>query len=208
MLSRALAKVARIAEFIAAMILAAIFLTFLIQIFTRYAPKIAWLAPHPIIASWMQSLVPIGWTVNLISLLWVWLIFVGCSTFVRNKDHVIFDVFFNCLSIRWRCYLGVITSVFLIAIMIYALGPTYDAIFGNRLMDLKKIQTLVMPVTGDKIPIKWLFAPIVLFMVATILRYSHRLYQLFKFGLIEGDAADISASEPKAGRPQAKGDLS
>ena len=74
------------------MILAAIFIIFLLQIFTRYAPKIAWLMPIPPIHDWMMALEPIGWTVNLISLLWVWLIFFGCAFFVRESDHVAFDV--------------------------------------------------------------------------------------------------------------------
>lgn len=49
----------RCAEFIAAMALAAIFATFLLQILFRYMP----------------FLEPIGWSVVLISLLWVFVIF-------------------------------------------------------------------------------------------------------------------------------------
>jgi C4-dicarboxylate transporter DctQ subunit len=62
-------------EFIAAMILAAIFIIFLLQIFARYSSKIAWLMPIEQVSTWMSSVEPIGWTINLISLLWVWLIF-------------------------------------------------------------------------------------------------------------------------------------
>ena len=57
-----LKRISRVAEFIAAMVLAAIFIIFLLQIFTRYAPKIAWLMPIPPIHDWMMALVPIGWT--------------------------------------------------------------------------------------------------------------------------------------------------
>jgi len=175
-----LTTVTRIAEFIAATILGAIFITFLLQIFARYAPKIAWLAPVDSLQSWMQSLVPIGWTINLISLLWVWLIFFGCSFIVRDRDHVIFDVFFNAVTPRVRRLFALATAVLLIVVMIYAFGPTYDAIFESRLMQLKKIQTLSLPITGERIPIKWLFAPILLFMVATILRYGETVYRLIR----------------------------
>ena len=72
------------AEFIAALALAAIFLTFLAQIFSRYAAEIAWLMPIAPVASWMSTMEPIGWTVNLISLIWVWLIFFGCSFSVHD----------------------------------------------------------------------------------------------------------------------------
>jgi C4-dicarboxylate transporter DctQ subunit len=37
-------------------------------------------------------------------------------------------------------------------------------------MELKKIQTLRFPVTGDKIPIKWLFAPFIIMMLALVAR--------------------------------------
>ena len=59
MVNKGLLKIVRTAEFIAAMLLAAIFITFLLQIFTRYAPKIAWLMPISNIEDWMKSLVPI-----------------------------------------------------------------------------------------------------------------------------------------------------
>ncbi|NBR38345.1 MAG: TRAP transporter small permease subunit [Alphaproteobacteria bacterium] len=203
MLLKIASKVSRTAELIAAITLAAIFVTFLLQIFTRYAPKIAWLMPLASIEAWMLSLVPIGWTVNLISLLWVWLIFLGCSFFVRDKDHVIFDVFYSALSGRWRKILAMATCLLLVAVMVYAIGPTYDAIFGSMLMNLKKIQTLRMPITGDKIPIKWLFAPVVMFMALTILRYGFRFFSLLKMGI-----AGESDSLASAGESHRKGENS
>jgi len=56
--------------------------------------------------------------------------------------------------------------------MLWSFGPMWDAIFGSRLMDLKKIQTLRIPITGDKIAIKWLFAPYVMLMVVLVVRYG------------------------------------
>jgi C4-dicarboxylate transporter DctQ subunit len=177
------------AEFIAAMALALIFITFLIQIFTRYAAKIAWMMPIPAVSDWMGTLEPIGWTVSLISLLWVWIIFFGCSFLVRERDHVTFDIFYLAMPRRGRQVLALATAIIIIATLLYSFGPTWDAIFGSRLMALKKIQTLRMPVTGDKIAIKWLFAPYILLMVAVITRYVWRLYTVIKF--------DPPGSEPE-----------
>ena len=129
MINKGLLKIIRTAEFLAAMLLAAIFITFLLQIFTRYAPKIAWLMPTSNIEDWMNSLVPIGWTVNLISLLWVWLIFFGCAFFVRQKDHVSFDIVFYALPAKFQKILTVATALIIIIAMLYSFGPTYDAIF-------------------------------------------------------------------------------
>ncbi|MEK9744543.1 MAG: hypothetical protein VW499_00645, partial [Candidatus Puniceispirillum sp.] len=105
----------------------------------------------------------------------------------------VFDVFFNAAPYGARRFLAIATGAFLIGMMIYAFGPTYEAIFDSRLMDLKKIQTLSLPITGDKISIKWLFAPIVLFMVATIIRYGVRLYRLFTASFDDNQDAGHSA---------------
>ena len=186
-MKRALREVTRVTEFIAAMALAAIFLIFLLQIFTRYAPKIAWLMPIPPIADWMSSLEPIGWTVNLISLLWVWIIFFGCSFFVRERDHVAFDIVYHAMPAGGRKILAIAGSVILIGVFAYSFLPTWDAIMGSRLMELKKIQTLRMPITGDKIAIKWLFAAYILLMVAVMSRYLWRLIETIRFGAPEGN---------------------
>ncbi|EBA16105.1 Tripartite ATP-independent periplasmic transporter, DctQ component [Roseobacter sp. SK209-2-6] len=184
-------KLSRVADFIAAMTLAAVFVTFLIQIFSRYAAKIAWLMPIPPISNWMVSLEPIGWTVNLISLLWVWIVFFGCAFIVKERDHVTFDVLYLATPRRTQRILALVSALGLIAAMLYSFPATWDAIFGNRLMELKKIQTLRMPITGDKIAIKWLFAAYILLMVTTILRYLWRLYSVARHGLPETELEEL-----------------
>ena len=199
MFERILERISRVAEFIAAMLLAAVFIIFLLQIFTRYAPKIAWLMPIQTIHDWMMALEPIGWTVNLISFLWVWLIFFGCALFVRESDHVAFDVFFQALSRSWQRYLAMATALIMVTAMLYSFGSTWDAIFGSRLMELKKIQTLRVPVTGDKIPIKWLFASYIMLMIVITLRYIWRGFMLARNALPPKDAIGAPAADGKDG---------
>jgi len=165
-------------EFIAAMILAAIFLIFLLQIFARYTSKIAWLMPNEQISNWMLTVEPVGWTINLISLLWVWLIFFGCSFVVRERDHVKFDILYRALPEHLRRIAIIVVSLITIFVLLWSFLPTWDSIFGSRLMDLKKIQTLRMPITGDKIPIKWLFASYITLMIVVILRYAWNCFEV------------------------------
>ena len=165
-------------EFIAAMILAAIFIIFLLQIFARYTSKIAWLMPIEQLSNWMLTVEPIGWTINLISLLWVWLIFFGCSFVVRERDHVTFDILYLALPDHLRRIAIIVISLIMIFVLLWSFLPTWDSIFGSRLMELKKIQTLRMPITGDKIPIKWLFAPYITLMIFVILRYAWICYEV------------------------------
>ena len=165
-------------EFIAAMILAAIFIIFLLQIFARYTSKIAWLIPIEQLSNWMLTVEPIGWTINLISLLWVWLIFFGCSFVVRERDHVTFDILYLALPDHLRRIAIIVISLIMIFALLWSFLPTWDSFFGSRLMDLKKIQTLRMPITGEKIPIKWLFASYITLMIVVILRYSWICYEV------------------------------
>ena len=162
----------RLANFALASTLAIIFITFLAQIFARYAPKLALFIPFENLALWLGSIEPIGWTVNLISLLWVWLIFLGCSLVVRERDHVVFDVFTQAMTPKWSLVCRIVVALTVVVAMLWSFTPVWDAIFGSRLMDLKKIQTLRVPITGDKIAIKWLFAPYVILMLALIVRYA------------------------------------
>ena len=95
----------------ASMILAAIFIIFLLQIFARYSSKIAWLMPIEQVSTWMSSVEPIGWTINLISLLWVWLIFFGCAFIVKERDHVTFDILYLAFPDRLRKIAIIIISL-------------------------------------------------------------------------------------------------
>lgn len=167
------------AEFIAAMTLAAIFVTFLLGIFFRYTP----------------FLEPIGWSVVLISLLWVWLIFFGCAFIVRETDHVTFDVLYLSAPPKLRKVLALITAVLMVAAMVWSFPAVWDAIFANRLMELKKIQTLRVPITGGKVAIKWLFAPFVLLMVVVMLRYLWRIYSILRFGLPETELQALTSGD-------------
>ena len=167
------------AEFIAAMSLAAIFITFLLQIVFRYMP----------------FLEPIGWSVVLISLLWVFVIFFGCSFIVREQDHVTFDVVYLTVSPPVRKILAIVTAVCVIAAMVYSFPAIYETVFANRLMELKKIQTIRVPITGGKIAIKWLFAPFVMLMVVVTIRYIWRIYTVIRFGPPETEMDLLLASE-------------
>ena len=174
---------ARGAEFIAAMALAAIFVTFLLQILFRYIP----------------FLEPIGWSVVLISLLWVFVIFFGCSFIVQESDHVTFDVIYLGAPRNVRKILALITAVIMVAAMLYSLPAVWETVFANRLMDLKKIQTIRMPITGDRIAIKWLFAPFVMLMIVVAVRYVWRIYTIFRFGPPETEMEALLSGEANTG---------
>ena len=178
-MTRFVTLLSRLAEFIAAMALAAIFITFLLQILFRYIP----------------FLEPIGWSVVLISLLWVFVIFFGCSFLVRETDHVTFDIVYLAVPTPVRKVLALITAVLMVVAMIYSFPAVWETVFANRLMELKKIQTIRIPITGGKIPIKWMFAPFVMLMIVVTARYLWRIYTVLRFGPPETEMSALLSGE-------------
>ena len=176
MLNVLMKRLSRVAEAIAATALAAIFIVFLLQIFTRYSGKLSQWMPVENLSLWMSEIEPLRWTVYLISLLWVWLIFLGCSFVVRERDHVAFDILYQAAPPRLRKIMTILGAIILIAVMLISLPATWDAIMANRLMELKKLQTLRLPITGDKIAIKWLFFPYLVLMALLIIRSISRIF--------------------------------
>ena len=176
MLNILMKRLSRLAEAIAAIALAAIFIVFLLQIFTRYSGKLSQWMPVENLSLWMSEIEPLRWTVYLISLLWVWLIFLGCSFLVRERDHVAFDILYQAAPPRLRKIMTILGAIILIAVMLISLPATWDAIMANRLMELKKLQTLRLPITGDKIAIKWLFFPYLVLMALLIIRSISRIF--------------------------------
>jgi len=176
MLNVLMKRLSRVAEAIAAIALAAIFIVFLLQIFTRYSGKLSQWMPVENLSLWMSEIEPLRWTVYLISLLWVWLIFLGCSFVVRERDHVAFDILYQAAPPRLRKIMTILGAIILIAVMLISLPATWEAIMANRLMELKKLQTLRMPITGDKIAIKWLFFPYLVLMAILIIRSCSRIF--------------------------------
>lgn len=176
MLNILMKRLSRVAEAIAATALAAIFIVFLLQIFTRYSGKLSQWMPVENLSLWMSEIEPLRWTVYLISLLWVWLIFLGCSFVVRERDHVAFDILYQAAPPRLRKIMTILGAIILIVVMLVSLPATWDAIMANRLMELKKLQTLRLPITGDKIAIKWLFFPYLVLMAVLIIRSISRIF--------------------------------
>ena len=176
MLNILMKRLSRVAEAIAAIALAAIFIVFLLQIFTRYSGKLSQWMPVENLSLWMSEIEPLRWTVYLISLIWVWLIFFGCAFVVRERDHVAFDIFYQAAPPRIRKIMAVLGAIILIAVMLVSLPATWEAIMANRLMELKKLQTLRLPITGDKIAIKWLFFPYLVLMALLIIRSCSRIF--------------------------------
>ncbi len=154
-------------ESIAAAMLAAMFATFLLQIFSRYV---------------MQT--PFGWTLELCLILWVWVVFFGNAFIVRERDHVTFDILYLTAPRRLRQALALISAAAIAIGMIYAFAPTWDYI---EWMKIRKTTTVKNPMTGSKIPLRDVFSVFALFMIVVALRYVWRFMDVLRNGPPDGD---------------------
>ncbi|CAN1532582.1 DctM TRAP-type C4-dicarboxylate transport system, small permease component [Rhabdaerophilaceae bacterium] len=96
---------------IAALMLGALFIVFLIQIATRYVFN-----------------APALWTLEACLTLWLWVVFWGGAFVLDEKDHVRFDVLYAVVGRRTQRVFALVSAVALGAGMLAALPATWSYI--------------------------------------------------------------------------------
>ncbi|MBM6593139.1 TRAP transporter small permease [Microvirga pudoricolor] len=135
---------ARRAENVAAAMLAAMFLAFLLQIVFRYVLGL-----------------PIGWTHEASAILWIWLVLWGAAVVVTEKEEIRFDIIYGSVGPRARRVMCVITAVALVTLYAISFPSVLDYV---TFMKVERTSYL-------KIRFDWLFSIYIIFVVASIVRY-------------------------------------
>ncbi len=151
----------RLTEAIAGGMLAAIFLIFLLQILLRY------------------FFTPAGWTLELIGILWVWVIFFSCAFIVRERDHVKFDIIYLSVPMRVRQVFAMLAAAAIAVGMLYSFLPTWDYI---DWMKIRKTSTVRNPFSGEKIPLRTVFSIYAVFMLVVAARYAWLFFDVMRNG--------------------------
>ncbi|WP_245624926.1 TRAP transporter small permease [Jannaschia seosinensis] len=159
----------RAAEAVAAVMMAAMFGTFLLQILVRYTGRLTWLAE----AVPLLDPVRYGWTLEFCLALWVWIVFWGGAFVVREDDHVTFDILREAVPPRLRRAFIVVGSLSIAVGLILALAPTWDRF---TILRLKKTATL-SSLFGDWIRMRDVYSIYALFLIAVPCRYLWRAWQ-------------------------------
>jgi len=139
----------RRAENVQAVLLAAMFLSFMTQIISRYVFNY-----------------PLGWTDEVSVLCWLWCVLWGAAFVLRERDEVRFDIFYSALSERARCICTVITG--LAAILLF--GIALPAVV-SYVTFLKVERSAYLGIR-----LHYLYSIYVVFSVAVIGRYSALVY--------------------------------
>lgn len=171
------------AEGVVAAMLAAMFLTFVLQIFSRY------IINHPI-----------GWTLEVCLTLWLWLVFWGCAFVVRHDEHVAFDVLYKSVRPGTRRVLALLGAAAIVVGLGISFLPTLDFI---DFLKIKKSAIL-------KIPMRTVFSIYLMFLISAIVFYAWRFINIIRSGLPEehlelGETLDTFASEDEPGDSAAGG---
>ena len=148
--TQALAKrLTRFAEFVAAMLLAAMFLAFMAQIVFRYLFNF-----------------PIGWTSELTVITWLWLVLWGAAFVVTEAEEIRFDLIYSAVSAPTRRVMAIVTAVSLLLLYGLSLPAVIDYV------TFMKVQSTAYL----KIRFDWLFSIYVIFAVAVLIRYAWILW--------------------------------
>jgi len=111
-----IAKLKRLCELISAALFAAMFVAFLIQIFTRYVLND-----------------PLSWTLEVCSITYVWIVFFASATIVDQRQHITFDLLYKSLRESRRRVLAIVSCAFIVVIFAIGLPGTIDyVLFAGR----------------------------------------------------------------------------
>ena len=135
---------ARRAENIAAAMLAAMFLAFLLQIAFRYVLGL-----------------PIGWTHEVSVILWIWLVLWGAAFVVSEREEIRFDIIYGSVGPGARRIMSIITAAALVALYLRSFPAVLDYV---TFMKVERTGYL-------KIRFDLLFSIYIVFVAASIIRY-------------------------------------
>lgn len=144
---------ARRAENVAAAMLAAMFLAFLLQIAFRYVLGL-----------------PIGWTHEVSVILWIWLVLWGASFVVNEREEIRFDIIYGSVGPGARRIMCVITAFALIALYLRSFPAVLDYV---TFMKVERTSYL-------KIRFDWLFSIYIVFVIASVVRYIWLAWQALR----------------------------
>lgn len=169
-----LKRLLSLSEALSALMMATMFATFILQVTIRYTARLEWLAEA------VPFLDPsrYGWTLEFCLALWVWIVFFGCATIVRQRDHVTFDLIYLSVPTRTQRVFALIACVVIVAGLLWSVLPTWDKLSILRLKQTATLKQLV----GDWVRMRDVYSIYFFFLVVVSLRYAWRAFHIFRHG--------------------------
>lgn len=143
--SRTIPILRGLADAVPAILLAAMFVCFIIQVFMRYV---------------IDS--PVGWTVEVCVIAWLWILLWGQSVSAEERDEIRFDILYGSVSPEVRRWFRMVFSVVLVGIYAWSLPALWDFVTFMKIQETSYLD----------IPFSWVYSVALIFSVVTILRYA------------------------------------
>ena len=137
------------AENVLVLLLAVMFLAFIVQIVFRYLLNF-----------------PIGWTSEFSTVAWIWLVLWGAAFVVRDDEEIRFDLIYGSVGMRTRRAMVIAMAAAVIVLYAMSLPAVVDYV------TFMKVQsTAYLDIRFDR-----LFSIYVIFAVAVMIRYAWILW--------------------------------
>jgi len=156
----------RRAENLAALMLAVMFLCFILQILFRYVLNY-----------------PVGWTEEVSTLMWIWGVLWGAVFVHDEKDEVRFDIIYNVVKERTRRAFTIVTGLALVVMYAWSLPAATSYV---TFMKVERSAYL-------GIRLDYLYSIFILFTVAAIVRYAWLTWRAIRGHAPEADIGSGSA---------------
>lgn len=139
------------AEHVSAVLFAAMFLGFMIQITSRYV---------------FNS--PVPWSLEICSIAYVWVVFWSCDILVGERKQIVFDLLYNKFPPRARRVLAIVNTATLGLIFLAALPGVVDYV-----TFLARRSSMLLKVRMDLV-----YSCFVVFMLAVVINAAIRVVRL------------------------------
>jgi len=141
------------AENVAVIMIIVMFLSFLVQVFSRYILRD-----------------PVSWTMELCLTIWLWLVFWGGAFLLEDRNHIRFDVLYEATRGTTRRIFAFLSAVAVIAFSAVSFVPSLDYI---EFMKIETSATLGLR-------LDFVFSIYLAFLAAALLRYTARAVRLIQ----------------------------
>jgi TRAP-type C4-dicarboxylate transport system permease small subunit len=143
----------RRAENVLAALLGVMFFAFIVQIVFRYFFNL-----------------PVGWTIELTVITWLWLVLWGAAFVVKESEEIRIDLVTSLVGRRARVVMALVAGVAIVFLYGISLPASWSYV---SFMKVEKSSYL-------KIPMNWLYSIYLFFVLAVIVRYLWLLWELVR----------------------------
>lgn len=115
---------------------------------------------------------PVAWANEVCLIAYLWVVFWTSDILLKERQHIVFDVFYLLLPARARRVLAAFITLSLVVTFLAVLPGTISYFYFLRLRHSTALQ----------LPMQFVFGGFVVFVVAVVINALHRLWRLSRPG--------------------------